>query len=528
MSLKITAELLEKLAQIADDPEKVVHALELTVEEVDYIEANMALSKREEESLNILRQALGRRRVAGRSGWPRVLLCDDNVALRRGLARRLRKAYDLVAVDGAQAIDILSREGFDAVITDLYMAEASGFDVLQAVRKRTSRTPVIVMSGSATVAGAVRAIRAGAHDFLIKPVDANALKEALANALGTSTTPPPSTGNDPMIWRDRVAPWLLGNAPAMLPVFATLSQVADTRCTVLITGESGTGKELVARSIVAGSARSRGAFVEVNCGAIPPSLVESELFGHAKGSFTGATRARAGRFAQADGGTIFLDEIGEMELGVQAKLLRLIQDGEFHPVGEEVSQKIDVRILAATSRKLEKEVAAGRFRADLYWRLNVIPVELPALRQRVADLPTLCDHFVARSNERNRRNVTGIDLEAMKALKRYSWPGNVRELENLIESLVIARRNGPITLDDLPPSLRAGLDATAPNEAMIPKLPEEGPDLRAMLEQVAERMIAEALIRTPSTSRVAESLGLSTSGLLDKLRGEPRYRRRSD
>jgi transcriptional regulator with PAS, ATPase and Fis domain len=304
----------------------------------------------------------------------------------------------------------------------------------------------------------------------------------------------------------------------MLPVFATLAQVADTSCTVLITGESGTGKELVARSIVSGSARSRGPFVPVNCAAIPPSLVESELFGHAKGAFTGATAARSGRFAQADGGTIFLDEIGEMELGVQAKLLRLIQDGELYPVGEEVPQKIDVRILAATNRKLENEVAAGRFRADLFWRLNVIPVELPSLRQRASDIPALCQAFIARANEKNRRNVGGIDAEAMKALKRHGWPGNIRELENLIERLVIMRGNGLITLNDLPVTLRSSRETTS-GVSVVPDLPDEGTDLRAMLEQVEERMIAEALERTGGNkNRAAELLGLNRTTLVEKLR----------
>jgi DNA-binding NtrC family response regulator len=449
----------------------------------------------------------------------KVLLCDDEESLCRALARLLRSSFDVVTADGPGALQKIEHENFDVVVTDLRMPQVSGFEVLEAVRKRSPRTPVIVMSGNAEIHDAVRAMRSGARDFLIKPIDAKGLEEALANVLGGSpTTPAPATESDPFTWRDRVAPWLLGNDPAMLPVFATLAQVADTACTVLITGESGTGKELVAKSIVAGSARARSAFVPVNCAAIPPSLVESELFGHAKGSFTGATSARAGRFAQADGGTIFLDEIGEMELGVQAKLLRLIQDGELYPVGEEVPQKIDVRILAATNRKLENEVAAGRFRADLFWRLNVIPVELPSLRQRAADLPALCDHFVRRANERNRRNVTGIDAEAMKALQRHSWPGNIRELENLIERLVIMRGNGLLTINDLPPALRAARD-TNPSGAVVPDLPDEGTDLRAMLEQVEERMIAEALERTGGNkNRAAELLGLNRTTLVEKLR----------
>jgi DNA-binding NtrC family response regulator len=448
----------------------------------------------------------------------KVLLCDDEESLCRGLARLLRPAFEVVTADGPGGLVRVTQETFDVVVTDLRMPGVSGFDLLEAVRKRSPRTPVIVMSGNAEIHDAVRAMRAGARDFLIKPIDAKGLEEALAHVLDTNVTPeevlPPA---DPLAWRNRVAPWLLGSDPVMLPVFATLAQVAETNCTVLITGESGTGKELVAKSIMAGSPRARAAFVPVNCAAIPPSLVESELFGHARGAFTGASSAHAGRFAQADGGTIFLDEIGEMELGVQAKLLRLIQDGELYPVGEEVAQKIDVRLLAATNRKLETEVAGGRFRADLFWRLNVIPIEMPPLRQRLSDLPLLCEHFIRRANEKNRRTVTGFDQEASKALRRHTWPGNIRELENLIERVVIMRGSGLITLADMPPNVRSTRDTGS--NAVIPDLPDEGTDLRAMLEQVEERMIAEALERTGGNkNRAAELLGLNRTTLVEKLR----------
>jgi DNA-binding NtrC family response regulator len=448
----------------------------------------------------------------------KVLLCDDEESLCRGLARLLRSSYDVATTDGLGGIARLDDERFDVVVTDLRMPGANGFDVLDAVRKKSPRTPVIVMSGSAEIHDAVRAMRAGARDFLIKPIEAKQLEEALANVLGAAPSEAPPIP-DPLAWRNRVAPWLLGQDPAMIPVFGTLSQVADTNCTVLITGESGTGKELVAKSIVAGSPRARAAFVSLNCAAIPPTLVESELFGHAKGSFTGAVNTRAGRFAQADGGTIFLDEIGEMELNAQTKLLRLIQDGELTPVGDERTQKVDVRILAATNRKLETEVAGGRFRADLYWRLNVIPVELPALRQRSSDVPLLCDHFIQRANEKNRRHIAGFDADAMKALRRHPWPGNIRELENLIERLVIMRGAGVLTLADLPPGLRAARDTPTPTGTTIPDLPDEGTDLRAMLEQVEERMIAEALERTGGNkNRAAELLGLNRTTLVEKLR----------
>jgi DNA-binding NtrC family response regulator len=451
----------------------------------------------------------------------RVLLCDDEEALCRGLARMLRPAHEVVTTDGPGGLARLQHESFDAVVTDLRMPGVTGFDILEALRKQRPTTPVIVMSGSAEVHDAVRAMRAGARDFLIKPIETRALEEALANVLGgAAATPEPVPMTDPRVWRDRVAPWLLGNDPAVLPVLATLSQVADTGCTVLITGESGTGKELVAKSIASGSGRAAKPFVAVNCAAIPSGLVESELFGHARGAFTGATTTHPGRFGQADGGTIFLDEIGDMELAVQAKLLRIIQDGELQAVGDTTSQQIDVRVIAATNRKLEAEVAAGRFRADLFWRLNVIPIEMPPLRQRVSDVPLLADHFVKRANDRNRRSVSGFEVEAMRALKRHAWPGNIRELENLVERLVIMRATGPITAADLPPAIRSARDATptGPTPA-LPEFPEEGTDLRRMLEQVEERMIAEALERTGGNkNRAAELLGLNRTTLVEKLR----------
>jgi len=451
----------------------------------------------------------------------KLLLCDDEEALCRGLARLLRSAsFDVVTADGPGGLAKLAQERFDVVLTDLRMPSVGGFEILEAARRRDPSTPVIVMSGSAEIPDAVRAIRAGARDFLIKPFDFKGLEEAIAGALGGGgpTIPgPPSP--DPFSWRDRTAPWLLGDDPAMAPVLSIISQVADTRCTVLITGESGTGKELVAKSLVAGSPRARKSFVAVNCAAIPNTLVESELFGHAKGSFTGATANRIGRFAQADGGTIFLDEIGEMELGVQAKLLRLIQDGEFYPIGETNPVKIDVRILAATNRKLEAEVAANRFRADLFWRLNVIPVELPPLRQRAADIPLLAEHFVRRANAHHRRSVVGIAEEAMALLKCHSWPGNIRELENLIERLVIMKGGGTLIVADLPPSFRAPPRENTPIQSAMPELPEDGTDLRAILEAVEDRMIAEALERTGGNkNRAAELLGLNRTTLVEKLR----------
>ena len=320
----------------------------------------------------------------------KILLCDDEESLCRSLGRILRAAgHEVVAVDGRAGYARLRQEGerFDLILTDIRMPEVSGFEILAAARVHAPGTPVIAMSGSAEIPDAVRAMHAGARDFLIKPFEVRTLEEAVATVLRPTSANEPET--DPIAWRNKYAPWLLGEDGALMPALGMIAKVADTRCTVLISGESGTGKELAARALHAGSGRSTRPFVAVNCAAIPATLVESELFGHVKGAFTGAFSSRTGRFAQADGGTIFLDEIGEMEIGVQAKLLRLIQDGELYPVGEETPTRIDVRLLAATNRNLEREVAEGRFRADLLLAPQRHPrrataAALPARRHRGA------------------------------------------------------------------------------------------------------------------------------------------------
>lgn len=453
----------------------------------------------------------------------KLLLCDDEDSLCRGLARLLRTlSFDVVTADGPRGLEYIASGQFDVIVTDLRMPEVNGFEILDAARRHSPSTPVIVMSGSAEIPDAVRAMRAGARDFLIKPFEFPALEEVLEHVLGFSEkTPAPVM--DPVAWRDRYAPWLLGEDAAIIPVLAMIAQVADTSCTVLITGESGTGKELVARSIVSGSPRAKNPFVAVNCAAIPETLVESELFGHTKGAFTGANSARTGRFGQADGGTIFLDEVGEMEMGVQAKLLRVIQEGELYPVGQEAPIQIDVRVIAATNRDLAAEAETGRFRSDLYWRLNVIPIEMPPLRARPHDIPLLVEHFMRRANQHHRRSVLGVETGALEVLKRHSWPGNIRELENLIERLVIMNGTGRIGVSDLPSNIRSLAPANftpVHGHSVIPGLPEEGAtDLKTILEAVEERMIAEALERTGGNkNKAAELLGLNRTTLVEKLR----------
>ncbi len=446
----------------------------------------------------------------------KILLCDDEESLCRSLGRVLRAAgHEVVAHNGEQGLTRLREERFDLILTDIRMPEVSGFEILAAARLHAPGTPVIAMSGSAEIPDAVRAMHAGARDFLIKPFETRTLEEAVSAVL---RPPPPEPEPDAMAWRDQHAPWLLGNDSALLPALSMIAKVADTACTVLITGESGTGKELVARSLHTGSARQNKPFVPVNSAAIPANLVESELFGHAKGAFTGATSTRLGKFAQANGGTIFLDEIGEMDIAIQAKLLRLIQDGELYPVGEETPTRVDVRILAATNRNLEQEVAAGKFRADLFWRLNVIPIELPPLRERLSDIPLLVEHFVRKSCNRHKRDVTGFEPAAMAKLETYQWPGNIRELENVIERSVLMRGKGIIRAADLPKDILSPRSIT-PKNTPIPSLPEDGTDLRAMLEAVEERMIGEALERTGGNkNRAAELLGMNRTTLVEKLR----------
>jgi DNA-binding NtrC family response regulator len=447
----------------------------------------------------------------------KILVCDDEDQLCRGLSRLLRgDGHEVVTADGPGGAAWILQDHFDLILTDIRMPGVDGFEIIKTARRHVPHTPVIAMSGNAEIPDAVRAMHAGARDFLIKPFDKIALTEAMAAVF--RPIEPTEDPTDPRRWRDRHAPFLLGDDPAMLPVLALLAQVADTRCTVLLNGESGTGKELAARALHAGSSRAKKPFIAVNCAAIPPNLVESELFGHARGAFTGATASRQGRFGQADTGTIFLDEIGEMELGVQAKLLRLIQDGELQPVGDESPHKIDVRVVAATNRNLENEVAAGRFRADLYWRLNVIPIEMPSLRSRPTDIVSLSDHFLQRANERHRRQVQGFGPQTLSLMMSYGWPGNIRELENLVERLVIVKGSGTLMPSDLPPALRSPR-VTPPSGTSAPEFPESGADLKTILDAVEEKMIGEALVRTGGNkNRAAELLGLNRTTLVEKLR----------
>ncbi|HYG62240.1 MAG TPA: sigma-54 dependent transcriptional regulator [Thermoanaerobaculia bacterium] len=374
-----------------------------------------------------------------------VLVVDDEAAIRDSLHMILE--YEGYRVDeasgGSQALAKVADRAPDAVLMDIKMPEMDGLDVLKAFRERGYDMPVLMISGHADVQTAVEATRRGAYDFFEKPLQRERVLLALRNAIESYRL---QTENRVL----RQEPDLLiGSAPAMKRLRETIERAAPTPATVLITGESGTGKELVARAIHRQSTRRDKTLVQVNCAAIPEELIESELFGHEKGSFTGAVRRQMGKFVTADGGTIFLDEIGDMSARTQAKVLRVLQNGEVEPVGAERTVNVDVRVVAATNRDLEEEIKAGRFREDLFYRLNVIPVRTPSLREHLEDLPQMVDYFVRRYAEQNNYRAKEFTPEALGHLQALPWKGNVRELRNLVERLLILSPGEKVTREDV-------------------------------------------------------------------------------
>jgi DNA-binding NtrC family response regulator len=382
---------------------------------------------------------------------PRVLVVDDKENMRKLFARILGDAYAVTeAADGTQALALLASADFDVVVTDIQMPGADGFAVLREVKQRAPDTEVVLVTAYASIPKAVEAIKEGAYDYLSKPFDPDEVALVVARALERRRQGREAAGLKARLATVPDLHGLLGASAAMRSLHALLSQVAARDLTVLLTGETGTGKELAARAVHAESPRKAKPFVAVNCGALPADLVESELFGHAKGAFTGATMAKAGLFEEAHGGTLFLDEIGDLPLPVQVKLNRALQEKEVRRVGTTTPVKVDARVVAATHRDLAAEVAAGRFREDLYYRLNVVTVRLPALRERREDIPLLAMHFLARSG---RPELDGFAPEALRALTTYAWPGNVRQLENAVARAAAVASGPRIGVDDLPPEL---------------------------------------------------------------------------
>ena len=451
----------------------------------------------------------------------RVLFVDDERDLVSSLSRYFRlHGFETAGAFGVseavRKLEDARLEGarFDAVVTDLRMPDGDGLVVLREVRRLLPGTPVLVMTAFGSVATSVEAMRLGAVTMLEKPVPVELLEREVRDAIADAHEVEGGL-------QAAGGAGLVGTSPAIRQLFDTLVRVAPSNSSVLIQGESGTGKELVAQALHRLSRRALGPLVAVNCAAIPEQLLESELFGHVKGAFTGASQARQGRFKLADGGTVFLDEIGEMPLPLQGKLLRVLQERAIEPVGGSKSESVDFRLIAATNKDLEAQMAKGAFRGDLFYRLNVVPLLLPPLRERRGDVALLAAHFLARHNAGKQQPLRFANA-AIEALERHSWPGNVRELENLVERLAVLKSEGEIEVSDLPGPIRnarTGAGA-APMGGEIPAaLPPEGVDLYKVLAEIEDRLIREALERAGGNkNQAAKILGLNRTTLVEKLR----------
>ncbi len=416
----------------------------------------------------------------------KILVIDDDTSLRRVLEYNLQEeGYDVAAAaSGEEGLRLFQQLQPDLVITDMKMSGMDGLKVLKSIKESSADTLVIIITAFGTVDVAVEAMKAGAYDYITKPFNREALKLTVKKALQFS-----GLAEENKRLKDELADKadfrsIVGSSPEMEKVFAMVRKVADTEASVFITGESGTGKELIARSIHANSSRRDGPFVAINCSAIPRDLLESELFGHTKGAFTGAIKEKSGKFQLADCGTIFLDEVGELLLELQPKLLRVLQEKEVEPLGGTKPQKLDVRVISATSLNMEKAIADGTFRDDLYYRLSVIPIHLPPLRERRKDIPLLIKYFSAKHGS----DKISFDKEALEALSMFAWPGNVRELENTVERLLIMRSSDVIRFGELPDKFR---EPSSSHKNRVVRLPDEG----YSLEQLEREIVIEALER---------------------------------
>ncbi len=442
----------------------------------------------------------------------RILVIDDEDSIREYLSMMLeREGYEVLAsADGKRALKLQKQESFDVVITDIQLPGMSGIEVLSSFRKTDPTIPVIIVTGHASQESAIEALNLGAYYYLLKPVSNEELKQVVRNALETRRLRDENVELERAlrVTEDRE---MIGSSPEIGSVFDMIDRVAKTSSTVLLYGESGTGKELVARAIHARSARADKRFVSINCGAMPETLLESELFGHVKGSFTGAVRDKRGLFVVAEGGTFFLDEVSETSQAIQVKLLRVLQEREVVPVGGTKPTKVDVRVIAATNADLEKLMAEGKFRKDLYYRLNVIPIVIPPLRERRSDIPLLVNHFL----EKLSGGAKSVTEDAMEILVNYEWPGNVRELENIIERAVILADGSEITAEDLNVSIfpermrRKAKAAPASGGLGVSGL---------TLEEVERRYLLQTLEETGWRKKAAaEILGINPSTLYRKL-----------
>lgn len=443
----------------------------------------------------------------------RILIVDDEPSIRMVLRAHLKRSgYQVTAAEnGAEAISLLRKEEFHLVVSDLKMPVVGGMEVLAHCQEACPGLPVILITAHGTVDSAVEAIKNGATDYVTKPFDSDELLPIIEKALRTEEKTRTALHED-ADGRYKI----IGQTAKMKHVYGMIEKVCRSPTTVLITGESGTGKELVARALHDHSDREAAPFIQVNCGAIPENLFESELFGHEKGAFTGAVATKPGKFEMADGGTLFLDEIGELPKDMQVKLLRVLQDGQFERVGGIRSQTVDVRLVAATNRVLEDEVRDGNFREDLFYRLNVIPIRLPPLRDRADDIPLLVEHFVEKFNARLGTNVDGLTPDAMAALLAHKWPGNIRELENLVERSVLLVDGDVLTLADLPGLTRDPIEASGEVNAEEMGLKEYVRVYTAKLERARIQRVLEE--EDNNVTRASKKLGISRKSLQMKMK----------
>ena len=438
-----------------------------------------------------------------------ILTINDEENIRNGLADNFElEGYDVKqAANGADGLALIAEGGIDLVITDLRMDGISGSEVVQKVTTDYPGIPIIVLTGHGSIDDATAALKAGAFDFLTKPLDLDHLNKIVKNALQGKILAEQNRELKEKLLKSESPDEMIGKSDSLSRVRQMISKAAPTRASVLITGESGVGKELVARAVHNGSDRANKPFITVHCAALPETLIESELFGYEKGAFTGAESVHKGRFELADGGTIFLDEIGEVNLATQVKLLRVLQEHKFERVGGEKSVEIDVRVVAATNRNLEEEVKNGKFREDLFYRLNVVRIEMPSLRERMDDIPLLMHAFLREFNIENKKNIKGFDKASKSAMIKYSWPGNIRELKNAVESAVVMCTGDEIKIEDLPRTLRAQ------GEEKVITIP-----IGITMDEAEKIIIQENLAANKGNkSRTADVLGIGRKTLHRKL-----------
>jgi len=449
----------------------------------------------------------------------RVLIVDDEAALRTALFRALdRKGYQVITAANMKEAEQISftEKAIDLALVDLRLPDGDGLELMSKLKAHRNQTQVIILTGHASIETAVEATRRGAFHFVTKPCNLDEILSLADRALSHTQLEIENHQLKSALHRKYQFDNIVGQSNEIHSVLSIIERVAESDSTVLVMGESGTGKELIAKALHYNSPRMNKPFIPINCGAIPHELLESELFGHVKGAFTGAIANRMGRFEMADGGTLFLDEIGDMNPNLQVKLLRVLQERSFEPVGSAKTVYANVRVIAATNVDLEQAVADGRFREDLYYRLNVIPIKIPALRERKTDIPLLLHHFMDLFNRTRGRGLNAIAPDAMDLLMHYAWPGNIRELENLVERLAILKGSGTVEVSDLPDRYRKVVLESDPTQIQIP---ESGVDFNTAVDAYENALIMRALEKTGwNRNQAALLLRLNRTTLVEKIK----------